>query len=104
MENRKEIYVYENWKSDTPSLLGKLYADGGRGRQLLSFEYTEEWLADLTNNATLDPDVGLFKGRYGGKMVKTAGSARVLFGWCQTQSFCAGTGQFLMDCQVSIQT
>ena len=63
MESRKEIYVYENWKSDTPSLLGKLYADGGRGRQMLSFEYAEEWLADLTNNANLDPDVGLFKGR-----------------------------------------
>ncbi len=63
MENRNEIYVYENWKSDTPSLLGKLYADGGRGKQLLSFEYAEEWLADLTNNATLDPDVGLYKGR-----------------------------------------
>jgi len=63
MESRKEIYVYENWKSDTPSLLGILYADGGRGRQMLSFEYAEEWLADLTNNANLDPDVGLFKGR-----------------------------------------
>lgn len=30
---------------------------------MLSFEYAEEWLADLTNNANLDPDVGLFKGR-----------------------------------------
>ena len=30
---------------------------------MLSFEYDEEWLADLTNNATLDPDVGLYKGR-----------------------------------------
>lgn len=63
MENRNEIYVYENWKYNTPSLLGKLYADGGRGKQLLSFEYAEEWLGDLSNNATLDPDVGLYKGR-----------------------------------------
>ena len=63
MENSKGIYVYENWKSGTPSLIGILYADGGRGKQVISFEYAEEWLSDLTNNANLDPDLGLFKGR-----------------------------------------
>ena len=31
MNNVNEIYVYENWKSDTPSLIGTLYVDGGRG-------------------------------------------------------------------------
>lgn len=25
MDNVNEIYVYENWKSDTPSLIGTLY-------------------------------------------------------------------------------
>ena len=30
-------------------------------------------------------------------MVKTAGSARVLFGWCQTQSFCVGTGWIYLE-------
>lgn len=29
MDSVNEIYVYENWKSDTPSLIGTLYADGG---------------------------------------------------------------------------
>ncbi len=27
MDNVNEIYVYENWKSDTPSLIGTLYVD-----------------------------------------------------------------------------
>lgn len=31
MDNVNEIYVYENWKSDNPSLIGTLYVDGGRG-------------------------------------------------------------------------
>ena len=63
MDNINEIYVYENWKSDIPSLIGTLYVDGGRGKQLVSFEYDEEWLRDLTNNVSLDPDLGMFKGR-----------------------------------------
>ena len=63
MDNINEIYVYENWKSDMPSLIGTLYVDGGRGKQLVSFEYDEEWLRDLTNNVSLDPDLGMFKGR-----------------------------------------
>ena len=26
MDNVNEIYVYENWKADTPSLIGTLYS------------------------------------------------------------------------------
>ena len=63
MDSANEIYVYENWKSNTPSLLGTLYVDGGRGKQIVSFAYAEEWLKDLTNNVSLDPDLGMFKGR-----------------------------------------
>lgn len=63
MDSANEIYVYENWRSDTPSLLGTLYIDGGRGKQIVSFAYDEEWLKDLTNNVSLDPDLGMFKGR-----------------------------------------
>ena len=43
--------------------LGKLYVDGNRGKQVISFEYAEEWLKDLSNNVTLDPDLRLYKGR-----------------------------------------
>ena len=63
MENINEIYVYENWKSDMPSLIGTLYVEGGRGRQIVSFEYDDEWLNDLANNVSLDPDLKMFKGR-----------------------------------------
>ncbi|MBD5445257.1 MAG: type II toxin-antitoxin system HipA family toxin [Lachnospiraceae bacterium] len=63
MDNVTEVYVYENWKADTPSLIGTLHVDGGRGKQIVSFEYDDEWLNDLTNNVTLDPDLRMFKGR-----------------------------------------
>lgn len=63
MDSVNEIYVYENWKADIPSLIGMLYVDGGRGKQIVSFEYDDEWLNDLTNNVTLDPDMKMFKGR-----------------------------------------
>lgn len=63
MDVINELYVYENWKSDIPSLIGKLYVDKGRGRQITAFEYDDEWLNDLTNNVSLDPDLRMFRGR-----------------------------------------
>lgn len=63
MNDVNEIYVYENRKSERPSLIGTLYVDGGRGRQVLSFSYCEDWLNDLSNNMSFDPDLKLFAGR-----------------------------------------
>ena len=63
MNDVKEIYVYENWKAEHPSQIGTLSVDGGRGRQVLSFSYCEDWLNDLNNNMSLDPDLKLFAGR-----------------------------------------
>lgn len=63
MDNINEIYVYENWKSSEPSLIGTLFVDGGKGKQVVSFEYDDEWLNDLSNNVSLDPDLRMFKGR-----------------------------------------
>lgn len=63
MNDINEIYVYENWKTECPSLIGTLYVDGGKGRQVLSFSYCEDWLNDLNNNMSLDPDLKLFAGR-----------------------------------------
>ena len=58
----KTIYVYENWLSDTPSLIGRLYVDSVRGGESYSFEYDE---AGLSNPAAvmLDPDLNLYGGR-----------------------------------------
>ncbi len=58
----KIIYVYENWISDTPSLLGKLYVDTVRGGESYSFEYNEAWLAEPCAYV-LDPDLNLYGGR-----------------------------------------
>ena len=63
MDHINEIYVYENWKSREPSLIGTLFVDGGKGKQVVSFEYDDEWLNDLSNNVSLDPDLRMFKGR-----------------------------------------
>ena len=41
MDNVNEIYVYENWKSNTPTLMEILYVDGGKGRQVVTFEYVD---------------------------------------------------------------
>ncbi len=63
MDHINEIYVYENWKSNEPSLIGTLFVGGGKGKQVVSFEYDDEWLNDLSNNVSLDPDLRMFKGR-----------------------------------------
>ncbi len=42
MDHIDEIYVYEHWKTDTPSLVGKILIDEGRGKQIVSFEYADE--------------------------------------------------------------
>ena len=58
----KTIYVYENWLSDTPSLIGKLYVDTVRGGERYSFEYDTTWLANPAATM-LDPDLYLYSGR-----------------------------------------
>ncbi len=49
----EQIYVYENWKEDLPSIVGVMHVDGGRGKQVVSFEYAREWLLDLSDNVRL---------------------------------------------------
>ena len=63
MNGAKEIYVYENWKHSTPTQIGTLHVDGGKGKQVISFEYTEEWLSHIEDDLFLDPDLSLYKGR-----------------------------------------
>ena len=58
----KTIYVYENWISDTPSLIGKLYIDIIRGTESYSFEYEKSWLQN-PHAFMLDPDLNLYNGR-----------------------------------------
>ena len=58
----KTIFVYENWLSDKPSLLGRLYVDTVRGGESYAFEYNDAWLSNPAA-VMLDPDLNLYKGR-----------------------------------------
>ncbi|MBQ9340905.1 MAG: HipA domain-containing protein [Lachnospiraceae bacterium] len=63
MADMDRVYVYENWKTDEPSLIGTLYVDSSRSGQVVSFEYDEAWYSDVNNNIMLDPDIMFYKGR-----------------------------------------
>ena len=47
-QNEKVIYVYENWRKESPSLLGKLRSVFVRGQESFSFEYEPQWLKHVT--------------------------------------------------------
>ncbi|MCM1156259.1 MAG: type II toxin-antitoxin system HipA family toxin [Roseburia sp.] len=63
MAAHERIFVYENWRDTAPEKIGTLYVDGARGREVISFEYSENWLANATENFIFDPELSLFKGR-----------------------------------------
>lgn len=63
MADVDKIFVYEDWKGNYPEKIGTIYIDGGKGREVVSFEYDEKWLSDLTNGFVFDPDLSLYKGR-----------------------------------------
>lgn len=60
----KTIYVYENWSSDFPALIGRLYVSFIKGKEQFSFEYDSEWLALKGATCFLDPDLELYNGRH----------------------------------------
>lgn len=59
----KTIWVYENWSSINPILLGRLYIDGDKRTEKFSFEYDDEWLLNNGAGITLDPELYLYRGR-----------------------------------------
>ncbi len=59
----KRIYVYESWMEMEPSLMGCLYAESLRGKEITSFEYSKAWLTNHPGLLSLDPDLQLFSGR-----------------------------------------
>jgi len=62
MRNRV-IYVYADWSVAGPNLIGRLYADENRGKEIFSFEYDEKWLKSEESMLLFDPDLALFRGR-----------------------------------------
>lgn len=62
MSDKKKIHVYADWIGlETPTLMGVLSVELLRGKEIFSFEYTQEWLRS-DNTQILDPDLGLYSG------------------------------------------
>ena len=61
--NQKVIYIYENFFSAEPNLLGTLFVERIRGRESYSFEYDSEWLKSSSSYMFIDPDLQLYAGR-----------------------------------------
>ena len=62
MQNSKTIYVYFN-DCDRDILMGRLYIDNLRGKEIHSFEYDDKWLDDKKNNIFIDPEIKFYSGR-----------------------------------------
>jgi len=61
--DNKTIYVYSDWSNHKPGLMGKLYANDIRGKELFSFEYEKEWIRSIGSSCVFDPDLFLLEGR-----------------------------------------
>ena len=58
-----QAYVYEEFSSGVPELMGVLYSDVLRGRERISFEFDRGWLKQTGMKFYIDPDLGSFPGR-----------------------------------------
>lgn len=62
MQNERVIYVYFN-KNNNDILMGKLYIENLRGKEIYSFEYDANYLSDKNNNIYIDPEIKFYSGR-----------------------------------------
>jgi len=60
---KQTIFVYAAWDGPETRLIGRLFADESRGREIFSFEYDESWLKSRESALLFDPDLMLFRGR-----------------------------------------
>ena len=58
----KAIYVYEEWSSPTPVLMGTLFVEYLRGEETYSFSYEPNWLKN-SKGISLDPNLFPYEGR-----------------------------------------
>ena len=61
--NEKNIYVYDNFNSETPVCMGKLFVNAIKGEEIYSFEYDDIWLKEYGLTTSLDPEIMPFRGR-----------------------------------------
>jgi len=45
-QSEKTVFVYENWRGEKPTLIGRLHLAVARGQEIFSFEYDDSWLND----------------------------------------------------------
>lgn len=62
-DESKIIYVYADWMAEGPVLMGKLFVEASRGKEIFSFQYDENWMSDPTSSFLMDPDLALYQGR-----------------------------------------
>jgi len=55
------IFVYMDLS--LPVLMGRLFVSGNRGKEVFSFEYSEDWLKSNSSGFVFDPDLRFFGGR-----------------------------------------
>lgn len=63
MSRINKVLVYENWTGMIPNKIGTLYVDESKGKEIMSFEYDENWLLNADDKLVFDPDLNLYKGR-----------------------------------------
>ncbi len=61
--NQKTIFVYDDFSTNQPILMGKLYVNIIKGGETYSFEYDTDWLKRTRLSLTLDPDLMPYSGR-----------------------------------------
>lgn len=61
--NQKTIFVYDDFSTELPVLMGSLYVNVIKGGESYSFEYDKDWLRKTGLTLTLDPELMLYSGR-----------------------------------------
>lgn len=61
--NQKTIFVYDDFSTDQPVLMGSLYVNVIKGGESYSFEYDKGWLKKTGLTLTLNPELMPYSGR-----------------------------------------
>lgn len=61
--NQKTIFVYDDFSTGQPILMGNLYVNVIKGGESYSFEYDKSWLKKTGLTLTLDPELMPYAGR-----------------------------------------
>lgn len=61
--NQKTIFVYDDFSTELPVLMGSLYVNVIKGGESYSFEYDKDWLRKTGLTLTLNPELMPYSGR-----------------------------------------